>query len=144
MANQLSFKTKVKSAGDNIVEKIFTCAVSGSYAQGAAIGVAGETLNFTTAANPGYAARTKLPGVLNGSLGALPANTDFSVDPLYGFTFQIERNAVSPNANNFVMRIFDTDGTECSSGTYASVAAALVAAGAQPIVIKVRIPLKYD
>ena len=42
------------------------------------------------------------------------------------------------------MRIFSTGGTELASGTYASVAADLVAAGAQPIIIKVRVPAKYN
>jgi len=143
MSNMLTFLGKQKGAGSQVVKQ-YTCALSGSYANGGAIGVAGETLNFATALNPKYAARTKLPGAINGSIANLPANTAFTVPPLYGFTFAVERNAVSPNTTNYVLRIFASDGTELASGTYASVAAALVAAGAQAIVINVTVPLKQD
>jgi hypothetical protein len=50
---------------------------------------------------------------------ALPPNTAFFVPPLYGFTFQVEQNAALPTPANYVLRIFASDGTEVSSGTYA-------------------------
>jgi hypothetical protein len=144
MSNTLTFLSNQRAAGDNVIWKIYSVVLSGSYVQGGAIGVKGEVLNFSTPLNPGYGARAKLPGVINGSTAALPANSAFEVPPLYGFTFQVEQNAVSPNSNNYILRIFASDGTELSAGTYASVAAALVAAGAQPIIIKVRVPQKYN
>ena len=85
-ANTLTWISNQRAAGDNIVYKIYQVALSGSYVQGGAIGVKGEVLNFTTALNPGYGARAKLPGVINGSTAALPANTAFEVPPLYGYT----------------------------------------------------------
>jgi hypothetical protein len=42
------------------------------------------------------------------------------------------------------MRIFTTGGSELATGTYAANAPLLVAAGAQPIIIKVRVPAKYN
>jgi hypothetical protein len=146
MANQLTVSKKQKAAGDSRIIKSFTCVLSGSYLNsGGLVGVAGEILNFNAALNPGLKERSKLPGVINGSLAALPANTDFTVAPLYGFTFVVERNAASPTPANYVLRIFSgATGVELASGTYAAVAALLVAAGATPIVISVSIPLKYN
>ncbi len=143
MSNTLTYSDKIKAAGDSIITKIYKVVVSGSYTQSSGIGTAGETLNFATAGNPKYAARTKLPGGL-GSTAELPSASDFEVQPLYGFTFAVEPAATSPTTANYVLRIFASDGTEVSSGTYASVAAALVATGAAPILVKVRIPQKYD
>ena|ERR1017187_3339454 len=144
MANTLTWISNERGAGNNIIWKRYSAVLSGSYIQGGAIGVKGEVLNFQTALNSGYGSRTKLPGVINGSTSALPTASQFEVPPLYGFTFQVEQNATSPTTANYILRVFDSDGTEASSGTYASVAAALVAAGAQPIIIKVRVPAKYN
>jgi hypothetical protein len=143
-ANTLTWLSNQRAAGENVVYKIFSVALSGSYIQGGAVGVKGEVLNFSTALNPGYGARAKLPGVINGSTDALPTNTAFEVPPVYGYEFQVEQNAVSPTTANYIMRIFTTGGTELASGTYASVAPDLTAVGAQPIIIKVRVPAKYN
>jgi hypothetical protein len=143
-ANTLTWLSNNRAAGDNVIWKIYSVVVSGSYTQGGAIGVKGEVLNFSAPLNPGYGARSRLSGVINGSTDALPANSQFEVPPLYGFTFQVEQNATAPTTANYILRIFDSDGTECSTGTYASVAAALVAAGAAPIIIKCRVPAKYN
>jgi hypothetical protein len=143
-ANTLSFVSNQHSAGDNVIYKLYSAVLSGSYTQGGAVGVKGEVLNFQTALNPGYAARTKLPGVINGSNDALPTSSQFEVFPVYGYEFQIEQNAVAPTTANYIMRIFTTGGTELGSGLYSSVAPDLVAAGAQPIIIKVRVPAKYN
>jgi hypothetical protein len=152
-ANTLTWISNQRAAGDNIIYKIYSVALSGSYVQGGAIGVKGEVLNFQTPLNPGYGARTKLPGVIGlpnstggttANTDALPASSAFEVPPVYGYEFQIEQNATNPTNANYIMRIFSTGGTELASGTYASVAADLVAAGAQPIIIKVRVPAKYN
>ena len=143
-ANTLTWLSNQRAAGDNIVWKIYSIALSHSYAQSTGIGTTGETLNFQTPLNPGYGARTKLPGVINGSTDALPTASQFEVPPVYGFTFKVEQNKTNPTTANYVMRIFTSDGTELASGTYASVAADLVAAGAQPIIVKCRVPAKYN
>lgn len=152
-ANTLTWLSNQRAAGENVIYKIYSVALSGSYVQGGAIGVKGEVLNFQTPLNPGYGARTKLPGVIGlpnstggttANTDALPANSAFEVPPVYGYEFQIEQNAANPTNANYIMRIFSTGGTELASGTYASVAADLVAAGAQPIIIKVRVPAKYN
>jgi hypothetical protein len=152
-ANTLTWLSNQRAAGENVVYKIYSVALSGSYIQGGAIGVKGEVLNFQTPLNPGYGARTKLPGVLGlpnstggttANTDALPASSAFEVPPVYGYEFQIEQNAVNPTNANYIMRIFSTGGTELASGLYSSVAADLVAVGAQPIIIKVRVPAKYN
>ena len=74
----------------------------------------------------------------------LPPNSSIRVLPSSGFTAQVEQNASNPTAQNYCLRIFASDGTELASGTYASVAAALVAAGFKGLVIEVDIPAKYD
>jgi hypothetical protein len=144
MANVLTYLRKRKAAGDNFITKVFQCALSGSYLNGGAIGTPGETLNFSTALNPAYADRAKIPSTLNGSTTSLPPNSAFRVLPYSGFTFQVEQNAASPTNANYALRIFASDGTELSSGTYASVAAALTAAGFKGLTIEVDVPQKYD
>lgn len=143
-ANTLTWISNERAAGENIIWKIYSVALSGSYTQSTGIGTPGETLNFQTPLNPGYGARTKLPGVINGSNDALPTASQFEVPPVYGYEFQIEQNKTNPTTANYVMRIFTTGGTELASGTYAGVAADLVAAGAQPIIVKCRVPAKYN
>jgi hypothetical protein len=143
MANTLTFLGKIKAAGGSEFYKIYQAVLSGSYSQGGSIGAAGETLDFATVLDPQYAARPKLPGGL-GSTAELPKNTAFEVLPSYGFTFEVEQAASSPTTANYALRIFASDGTELSSGTYASVAPALVATGSKGVIIKVRIPQKYD
>ena len=104
-ANTLTWLSNAHAAGDNFVWKIYSVALSGSYVQGGAIGVKGEVLNFQTPLNPGYGARTKLPGVIRlaefhrrttANTDALPASSAFEVPPVYGYEFQIEQNAVNP------------------------------------------------
>jgi hypothetical protein len=143
-ANTLTWISNQRAAGENIIWKIYSVVLSGSYTQGGSIGVKGEVLNFQTPLNPGYGARTKLPGVINGSNDALPTASQFEVPPVYGYEFQIEQNATAPTTANYIMRIFSTGGTELSSGAYSAVAADLVAAGAQPIIVKCRVPAKYN
>lgn len=122
--------------------KRFTCLLSGNYVQGNAIGVAGETLSFNTALNPNKAARAKLP---NGSpSGQLVPNTKAEVSSVpNGYTAQVEQNAVSPTANNYVLRIFAAGSgnaapVELAAGAYP---AALTGA---PIVIEMGVPAKYN
>jgi hypothetical protein len=152
-ANTLTWISNQRAAGENVIYKIYQVALSGSYTNGGAIGVKGEVLNFQAALNPGYGARAKLPGVMGlpnstggttNNTDALPANSAFEVPPVYGYEFQIEQNATSPTTLNYIMRIFTTGGTELSSGAYSSVAPDLVAVGAQPIIVKVRVPAKYN
>jgi hypothetical protein len=143
-ANTLTFVSNNRAAGDNVIWKLYSVALSGSYTQGGAIGVKGEVLNFQTPLNPGYGSRSKLPGVINGSNDALPANSQFEVAPVYGYEFQVEQNAVAPTTANYILRIFTTGGTELATGLYSAVAADLVAAGAQPIIVKCRVPAKYN
>ena len=143
MANVLTYLRKKKHIG-NYVTKVFQCALSGSYAQSAGIGTPGETLAFNSALNPGYAERTKLPGVMNGSTSNLPPNSAIRVQPASGFTAQVEQNAANPTPQNYCLRIFASDGTELGSGTYVALAAALVAAGFKGLIIEVDVPLKYD
>jgi hypothetical protein len=142
MANALTFLYRRAGAGATI-EKAFTCALSGSYSNGGAIGTPGETLSFNTAAVNGKPSRPRIPNVLNGSTTPLPKNTDFTVVCPNGYSAQVEQNATSPTAANYALRIFAAGSgnaapVELATGAYA---AALTAA---PLVIKVRIPLKYD
>jgi hypothetical protein len=142
MANLLTYLRKQLNVGTSI-EKVFTCALSGNYANGGAIGVPGETLAFNLAAYTGRPARRFLPSTQNGSTANLPKNTDFEVFTPNGYTSQVEQNAANPTANNYALRIFvagsgNAAPVELASGAYP---AALTAA---PIVIKVRVPLKYD
>jgi hypothetical protein len=141
-ANTLTYLRKDIGAGAPI-EKVFTCLLSGNYANGGAIGVPGETLAFNNAAYTGRPARRFLPSTQNGSIANLPKNTDFTVLTPNGYTAQVEQNAANPTANNFALRIFAAGSgnvapVELASGAYP---AALTAA---PIIIKVRIPLKND
>jgi hypothetical protein len=142
MANTLTYIGKDLGAGAQVYKR-FKCALSGNYAQGAAIGVPGETLGFNTAAYNGTPARPRIPSTVNGSTAALPKNTDFEVFVPDGYTAQVEQNAANPTANNYALRIFAAGSgnaapVELASGAYP---AALTAA---PILIKVRVPLKYD
>jgi hypothetical protein len=142
MANTLTYIGKDLGAGAEVYKR-FTCALSGNYAQGGAIGTPGETLAFNSAAYNGKPSRPRIPSVVNGSTSALPKNTDFEVFVPDGFTAQVEQNAANPTANNYALRIFfagsgNADPVELGTGAYP---AALTAA---PILIKVRVPLKYD
>lgn len=142
MANLLTYLRKELGAGTD-PKKVFTCLLSGNYANGGAIGVPGEVLAFNSAAYTGRPARRFLPSTVNGSTSALPKNTDFEVLVPDGFSAQVEQNAANPTANNFALRVFvagsgNADPVELATGAYP---AGLTAA---PIVIKVRVPLKYD
>lgn len=143
MANTLTYLDSHRSVGNRIIKR-YKVVLSGSYTQSSGIGTAGETLDFATAGNPGFNSRTRLPGPMNGSTAAMLKAQDFEIPPVYGFTFQVEQAASTPTTANYVLRIFTSDGTELTSGTYASGAAALVAAGAQPIIVKAIVPSKYD
>jgi hypothetical protein len=144
MSNVLTIKSKKKASGGATVTKVFQCALAGSYLQSSGAGTPGELLNFNAALNPGLIARAKLPGVINGSIKALPPNSAFRVALASGFTAQVEQNATSPNTNNYVLRIFASDGTELPSALYSSVAAPLVAAGFAGLTIEVDVPQKFD
>lgn len=143
MANALTFLRKELPAGGPS-KKVFSCQLSGNYAQGGAIGVAGETLAFNSAAYTGRPARRFIPSTVNGSTSALPVQNDFEVFFVpNGYEAQVEQNSVNPTANNFVLRIFAAGSgnaapVELAGGAYP---AALTSA---PILIKVRVPLKYD
>lgn len=142
MANALTYLRSDRGVA-TYVSKVFTCALSANYANGGAIGVPGETLSFNTATVNGKPARPRIPNVLNNSTTPLPKNTDFEVFTPNGYSAQVEQNAASPTAANYALRIFAAGSgnaapVELASGAYP---AALTAA---PIVIKVRIPLKYD
>jgi hypothetical protein len=93
--------------------RIFSFVPSGSYVQGGAIGVAGETLNFLTALNPN--------GVPHPRPGNLPTPTDkdvFVEKTPGGYTAVIEPNAVNPTISNMVLRVFTSSNTEISSAPY--------------------------
>lgn len=141
-ANALTYLRTEKAAGGPVY-KVFSCQLSGNYANGGAIGVAGETLVFNSAGYTGRPSRRFLPSTVNGSTSALPAQSDFLLSFVpNGYEAQIEVNAANPTANNYVMRIFAAGSgnaapVELTTGAYA---AALTSA---PIIIKVRVPLKY-
>lgn len=140
MANVLTFLNRRLNMPTTVTKR-FKCVLSGSYVQGLAIGVPGETLSFNTALNPGLAPRTKLP-VSPG--GKLPSNTDIEVAGVpNGYSAQVEQNAVAPTANNYALRIFAAGSgaaapVELAAGAYP---AALTGA---PIIIEVNVPAKYN
>lgn len=141
MANVLTFLGSDRAPGPFYIKR-YQCVVSGSYVNGGAIGVPGETLSFNTSVNTALRARAKLPA--NGA-GRLPANADFRVvrNP-EGYVGQIERNATSPTPNNFAMRIFAAGSgaanpVEIASGAYL---AALIA-DPTGFIIEVRVAQKY-
>lgn len=129
-------------ATDKVIWK-FSCTLSGSYAQGGAVGTPGETLNFNGAANPFKLARPKIPG---SPAGRLPANSDCQVTKVpAGYSATLERNASSPTPANFALRIF-------TAGSGAAAPAEL-GAGAYPaalsgdllgITMEISAPLKYN
>lgn len=121
----------------------FKCVLSGSYVQGAAIGVPGETLAFNSALNPLKLARPKIPA--GPPAARLPATDECEViNTLGGFTARLEQNAASPTPQNFALRIF-----QAGSG---AVQPAELTAGAYPaaltdsngFVIQVTAPLRYN
>jgi hypothetical protein len=94
-------------------QRIYNFVPSGAYVQGGAVGVAGETLNFLTAANPN--------GLPHPAPGALPTPTDkdvFVEKCPGGYTAVIEQNAVNPTIKNMVLRFFTSSNTEISSAAY--------------------------
>lgn len=136
MANALAFIGKRIQISNRIIKR-FTCTLSGSYVQGLAIGVAGETLAFNSATNTVKGARPKIPN--GGATGQLVPATDIEVSAVpNGYAAQVELNAVSPTAANYVMRIFSSSGTELAAGAYP---AGLTGA---PMVIEVAVPTKYN
>jgi len=139
MANILTLIDKQRAIGNKVIFR-FKVVLSGSYAQGGAIGVPGETLSFNTALNPNYIARPKLPGA---PAGKLPANADFLLRNLpAGFDGRVEQNATLPTQANYALRLFSSGGTEISTGAYSSVGATLV--DATGITIEVTVPARYN
>lgn len=141
MANALAFIGK-RIGVSNYIVKRFTATLSGSYANGGAIGVAGETITFNKASNTGYRARPKLPS--GGAAGTLLATADFDVTVQNGYTAQIEQNAAAPNANNYILRIFyggsgNANPAELANGTYASYG---LTGAAAVVLIEARVPQK--
>jgi len=140
MANALAFLGKRITIGTPIIKR-FTCTLSGNYVLGGAIGVAGETLNFNTATNPGMKSRPRVPN--GGPSGQLVPTTDIEVTQVpNGYTAQVEKNAVNPTAANYVLRIFAAGSgnaapVELANGAYP---AALTGA---PLVIEFAVPQKY-
>lgn len=143
MANTIAWLNSSRAAGDNTIVKRYKVTLSGSYVNGGAIGTPGETLDFTSISNPGYASRVRLPGPTG---APLQPNTSFKVICPGGFTAQVEQNAASPTNKNYALRIFgggsgNAEPAELASGTYASVGAALTAS---PLIIEVVVPAKYN
>ena len=141
MANTLTLVKKIILPHAAVFQ--FSCLLSGNYASsGGAIGVPGETLNFNGAANPNKIARPKIPTVMNGSLAALPATVDCEVmNSVGGFSGVVERNAVSPTAANFVLRLFTSGGTEMTAQAYNNSSANLLV---EPFQIQITVPLRYN
>lgn len=137
MSNKLTIIHKKKAAGGNVITSVFQCIVSGAYVKGGAVGVAGETLSFNTALNPGFIARPRIPGA---PAGRLPPNNQIRVVRAPdGYDALVEQNAVAPTPNNFVLRIFSSGDTELASGNYA----AGLTADLTGFIIEMDIPLKY-
>lgn len=142
MPNVITYLRTERAAGSPTVKKIYKITVSGSYVNGGAVGVPGETLNFNAALNPGYKARTKLPSA---PAGRLPVSADFDLMRApEGFTMQFEPNSVSPTPANVAGRIFaagsgGTTPVEIASGAYL----AALAADTTGFIVGVSMPAKY-
>jgi hypothetical protein len=61
MANTIKFLGRRLGMSGSPGVKRYAITVTGSYVQGAAVGVAGETLNFNAASNLGYRSRPRIP-----------------------------------------------------------------------------------
>jgi hypothetical protein len=152
MANTLTFLGVYHNMPGTAIKR-YACTLSGSYANGGAVGTPGETLSFNTALNPNKLARPKLVGATPGS-GRIPsvANGDFQVvNAPTGIIAQIENNAVSVGGvvsvlpSNMVMRLFGggsgaAEPAELASATYASYGLTLTNA---IIIIEVNLASKY-
>lgn len=140
MANVLTINEKFQSI--SIVSQWeFFCQLSGSYVQGGAAGIPGETLNFNAALNPGKLGRAKIPSA---PAGRLPDFDDLEViNTLQGYQAVIERNATLPTPANFVLRIF-TAGSGAAAPVELSAGAYPAALTAKPVVIIVTAPSRYN
>lgn len=140
MANQLTLNEKPQSIS-NVATWEFLCQLSGSYVQGAAVGVPGETLNFNAALNPNKLERAKIPAA---PAGRLPAFDDIEVvNTMQGYQAVVERNATLPTPANFVLRIF-TAGSGNAAPVELSAGAYPAALTANAIVIIVTAPSRYN
>lgn len=140
MANVLTLNEKPVSLS-NVAQWEFFCQLSGSYVQGGAQGVPGETLNFNGALNPSKFERAKIPSA---PAGRLPDFDDIEVvNTLQGYQAVVERNATLPTAANFVLRIF-TAGSGAAAPVELSAGAYPAGLTAKPVVIVVTSPSRYN
>lgn len=141
MPNAITFLRNKRGAGNNFVTKVFGIIVSGSYTQSSGIGTAGETLAMNSAAVIGKPARPKLPSTLNGSTSNLiPNNSIKVVRAPAGYDALVEQNATSPTAQNYVLRIFTSGGTELSGGSYP----AAITGDTTGFIVEFDVPLKSN
>jgi len=136
MANTVQLNKKIIIKGLVIWEFLIT--LSANYLNsGGVIGTPGETINFNGASNPNFVARPKIPA--GPPAGRLPLMQDIKVlNEIAGFSAIIEPNAVAPTPANYAMRIFGSGGNEMASGAYSA------AQKAEPFVVHVYAPLKYN
>lgn len=116
---------------------------TGSYVNGGAVGVPGETLNFNTALNPGFLSRPKLP--TGPPAARLPTASDIETpNNVNGYTLQVEANATNPTPANFVGRLFaagsgNANPVELAAASYASYGLTNAV-----FVVEFAVPAKYD
>ena len=144
-ADTLTYVGKRLGIGPKVVKRFtYTLASGNSYTNGGAVGVAGLTLAFNSAALSGKPARPRIPN--GGASGTLPANTDIVVvNTPNGYIGQVEQNATNPTAANYVLRIFAAGSgaavpAELASNTYATYAGLT----GSTFEIEVTIPAKYN
>jgi hypothetical protein len=126
------------------VIKRFSVTFSGNYANGGAVGVPGETLNFNAALNPNKLARPKIPAGPPAARLPLPTSTETPANA-NGYTFQVEPNAVAPTPANFVGRFFAggsgaANPAELASASYASYGITATTT----FVVEFAVPAKYN
>lgn len=136
MANTIKLNRKIITKALVIWE--FLVSLNTNYLNsGGVVGTPGETLNFNGASNPNMSARPKIPA--GPPAGRLPAMQDIKVlNEVAGFSMIIEPNANAPTPANFAGRIFGSGGNEMASGAYSA------AQQAEPFVVHVYAPLKYN
>lgn len=136
MANSVVLNRKIILKGFAIWEFLIT--LSGNYVNsGGVVGTPGESVNFNGATNPNMLARPKIPA--GPPAGRLPATSDCNVmNAVAGFDAVVEQNAVNPTPANFAMRLFSSGGNEMAAGAYSA------AQKAEPYIVHVYAPLKYN
>lgn len=141
MANAVTFLRTRRAAGSDFNTKVFSVTVSGSYTQSSGIGTPGETLAMNSASVSGKPARPKLPSTMNGSTANLVPNSAIRVvrGPA-GYDALVEQNATSPTAQNYVLRIFASGGSELSSGGYPGA----VSGDTTGFIVEFDVPQKLD